>query len=129
MTRSRVVVDSSGWIEVFTNGGQADAFLALMADESSLVVPTISIFEVVKWVRREHGEAQAIQAAAAMQRAQVVDLDMRLALAAAQLSQALQLPMADSIILATARDQQARLHTMDSDFQGIADVEWIASMP
>lgn len=70
MTRSRVVVDSSGWIEVFTNGGQADAFLELLADESSLVVPTISIFEVVKWVLREHGEAQAIQAAAAMQRAQ-----------------------------------------------------------
>jgi len=125
----RVVVDSSGWIEVFTNGPRAEYFLALMADESALVVPAISIFEVGKWVLREHGEAQAIQAAAAMQRAQVVDLDPRLALAAAQLSHALQLPMADSIILATARDQQARLHTMDSDFQGIADVEWIASMP
>ena len=70
MTRSRVVVASSGLIEVFTNGGQADAFLELLADESSLVVPTISIFEVVKWVLLEYGEAQAIQAAAAMQRAQ-----------------------------------------------------------
>lgn len=129
MTRPRVVVDSSGWIEVFTNGPRAEQFLALMVDESALVVPAISIFEVVKWVLREHGEAQAIQAAAAMQRAQVVDLDLRLALAAAQLSHALRLPMADSIILATARDQQARLHTMDSDFQGIADVEWIESMP
>ena len=47
--------------------------------------------------------------------------------AAAQLNQALQLPMADSIILATARDQRARLHTMDSDFRGIADVEWLGS--
>ena len=78
---------------------------------------------------REHGEAQAIQAAAAMQCAQVVELDSRLALAAAQLSHALQLPMADSIILATARDQQARLHTMDSDFRGIADVEGVDSTP
>ena len=127
--RQQVVVDSSGWIEVFTNGPRAEHFLALMADESALVVPAISIFEVVKWVLREHGEAQAIQAAAAMQRAQVVDLDLRLAMAAAQLSHALQLPMADSIILATARDRQARLHTMDSDFQGIDNVEWIASMP
>jgi predicted nucleic acid-binding protein len=59
----------------------------------------------------------------------VVDLDGRLALAAAQLSHALQRPMADSIILATARDQQARLHTMDSDFRGIADVEWVESIP
>lgn len=125
MTPPRVVVDSSGWIEVFTNGGKADHFLNLLADERLLVVPAISLFEVFQWVLREHGEAKAIQAAAAMQRGQVVDLDNRLALAAAQLSHALQLPMADSIILATARDQQARLHTMDSDFQGIEDVTWI----
>ena len=122
---ARVVVDSSGWIEVFTNGAQADHFLALLADDTSLVVPAISLFEVFKWVLREHGEAQAVQAVAAMQRGQVVDLDDRLALAAAQLSHALQLPMADSIILATARDHQARLHTMDSDFRGLADVQWI----
>ena len=127
MTQKRVVVDSSGWIEVFTNGAQAEHFLALMADESTLVVPAITIFEVYKWVLREHGEAQAIQAAAVMQGAQVVELDSRLALAAAQLSHALQLPMADSIILATARDQQARLHTMDSDFRGIVDVEWLGT--
>lgn len=63
-----------------------------------------------------------------MQRAQVVDLDLRLALATPQLSHALLLPMADSIILATARDQQARLHTMGSDFQVFADVKWIESM-
>ncbi len=129
MTSARVVVDSSGWIEVFTNGGQADHFLALMADEATLVVPAICIFEVFQWVLREHGEAQAVQAAAVMQCGQVVDLDSRLALAAAQLSHALQLPMADSIILATARDQQARLHTMDSDFRGLADVEWVESIP
>ena len=127
MTHQRVVVDSSGWIEVFTDGQQAEHFLALMAEEAALVVPAISIFEVFKWVLREHGEAQAIQAAAAMQRGQVVELDSRLALAAAQLSHALQLPMAVSIILATARDRRARLHTTDSDFRGIADVEWIAA--
>ena len=129
MTLKRVVVDSSGWIEVFTGGGQAEYFLALMADERSMVVPAITIFEVFKWVLREHGEAQAVQAAAVMQCGQVVDLDSRLALAAAQLSHALQLPMADSIILATARDHQARLHTMDNDFRGIADVEWLDSIP
>jgi toxin FitB len=127
VTLKRVVVDSSGWIEVFTNGGQAEHFLALMADERALVVPAITIYEVYQWVLREHGETQAVQAAAVMQGAQVVDLDSRLALAAAQLSHALQLPMADSIILATARDQQARLHTMDCDFRAIADVEWLGS--
>jgi predicted nucleic acid-binding protein len=129
VTLKREVVDSSGWIEVFTGGRQAEHFLALIADERSLVVPAITIFEVFKWVLRQHGEAQAIQAAAAMQCGQVVDLDSRLALAAAQLSHALQLPMADSIILATTRDQRARLHTMDSDFSGIADVELVEAIP
>jgi predicted nucleic acid-binding protein len=110
VTRTRVVVDSTGWMEVFTDGRQADHFLVLMADAGSLVVLAIT---------------KAIQAAAAMQAGLVVALDSRLALAAAQLSHALQLPMADSIILATARDQQARLNTMDSDFFGMTDVKWL----
>lgn len=128
MRLKRVAVDSSGWIEMFTDGGPAAHCLALMADERALVVPAIPIFEVYRSVLREHGEAQAVLAAA-MQGAQVVDLDRRLALAAAQLSHALQLPMADSSILATARDHQARLHIMNSDFRGIADVDWHDSVP
>lgn len=126
MIEPRAVVDSSGWIEVFTDGPLADRFLRVLAAEDRLVVPAISILEVFKWVLREHSEAQAIQAAAAMQRGLVVDLDSRLAIAAAQLSHVLKLPMADSIILATARSHQARLYTMDADFRGLEDVELMA---
>jgi AbrB family looped-hinge helix DNA binding protein len=72
-------------------------------------------------LRRNSGRGHAVR--------QVVDLDSQLPLAAAQLSHALQLPMAHSITLAKARDRQARLHTMDSDFRGIADVEWQESIP
>jgi predicted nucleic acid-binding protein len=124
---AQAVVDSSGWIEVFTNGPLAERFIAVLDAEAALVVPAISILEVFKWVLREHSEAQAIQAVAVMQRGLVVDLDSRLAIAAAQLSHALRLPMADSIILATARSHQARLYTMDSDFQGMDDVELLCS--
>ncbi len=123
MSEAKAVVDSSGWIEVFTNGPLAERFIAVLDAEAALVVPAISILEVFKWVLREHSEAQAIQAVAVMQRGLVVDLDSRLAIAAAQLSHALRLPMADSIILATARSHQARLYTMDSDFQDMNDVE------
>ena len=123
MSEAKAVVDSSGWIELFTNGPLADQFMAVLDAEAALVVPAISILEVFKWVLREHSEAQAIQAAAVMQRGLVVDLYSRLAIAAAQLSHALRLPMADSIILATARSHQARLYTMDSDFQGLNDVQ------
>lgn len=127
MSGAKAVVDSSGWIEVFTNGPLAERFIAVLDAEAALVVPAISILEVFKWVLREHSEAQAIQAVAVMQRGLVVDLDSRLAIAAAQLSHALRLPMADSIILATARSHQARLYTMDSDFQGMDDVELLCS--
>jgi len=119
------VVDSSGWIELFTDGPQASRFVALLDSEATLVVPVISILEVFKWVLREHSEAQAIQAVAAMQRGLVVDLDSTLAIAAAQLSHTLRLHMADSIILATARTHQARLYTMDANFRGLNDVEMI----
>ena len=125
MSEPSAVVDSSGWIEVFTDGPQAQRFVSVLDSGVVLVVPTVSLFEVFKWVSREHSEAQAIQAIAAMQNALVVDLDARLALAAAQLAQSLRLPMADSIILATARLHQARLYTMDTDFQGLSDVELI----
>ena len=125
MSVAPAVVDSSGWIEVFTDGPQADRFLALLEQQDRLVVPAITLLEVFKWVLHEHSEAQAIQAVAVMQGGQVVDLDSRLAIAAAQLSHSLRLPMADSIILATARSQQARLYTMDADFQGLTDVEFI----
>ena len=123
MIQQRAVVDSSGWIELFTNGPLAGRFLALLEVEDNLVVSAISILEVFKWVLREHSEAQAIQAAAVMQRGLVVDLDSRLAIAAAQLSHALRLPMVDSIILATARAHQARLYTLDADFKDLHDVE------
>ena len=125
MNRSNVVVDSSGWIEVFTDGPHAEVFLQALSDEARLVVPSITILEVFKWILREHGEAEAIQAMAVMQRGQVMDLDAGMAIAAAQLSHALRLPMADSVILATARQAQARLFSMDADFQGLPDVQLV----
>lgn len=125
MTSVLQVVDSSGWIEVLTNGPQAERFLEVLDDEKSLIVPSITIFEVFKWILREHSEAQAIQAIAVMQRGKIVDLDASIAIAAAQISHALHLPMADSIILTTARQHQARLFSMDADFKGLADVELI----
>ena len=125
MTSVLQVVDSLGWIEVFINGPQADRFLEVLDDEKSLIVPSITVFEVFKWILREHSEAQAIQAIAVMQRGKIVDLDSSIGIAAAQLSHALRLPMADSIILTTARQHQARLCSMDADFKGLADVELI----
>lgn len=124
-TSPLTVVDSSGWIEFFTDGPQADDFAPAIEASSQLIVPSLSLLEVFQWVLREHGESAAIQATALMQRGQVAELSAQLALEAAQLGLAHHLPMADSVILATARRHKARLLTLDSDFADLSDVVWI----
>lgn len=118
------VVDSSAWLEYLADGPNADIFEPVIQDEASLVVPSITLFEVFKVTARQRGEREALRAAANMRRGLVVDLDADLALAAAKLSHELKLPMADSVILATARAHDATLWTQDDDFSGIPGVRY-----
>ena len=118
------IVDSSGWLEYFTNGPNAKHFMSALKDTGSLVVPVITIYEVFKVVLRERGENEALLAAAAMQNAPVVDLTAELALSAAKLSLQHRLPMADCIILATAQLHNATIWTQDSDFKDISGVKY-----
>jgi len=122
------VVDSCGWLEYFANGANADFFAPAVEDAASLVVPAISLFEVFKRVLQQRSENEALQAVAIMQQGQVVAVDETLALAAAKLSFDLKLPMADSLILATARAHAATLWTQDDDFEGIPGVQYIAKI-
>jgi predicted nucleic acid-binding protein len=120
------VVDSSGWIEYFADAPNADFFEAAIEGASSLIVPSICIYEVFKRLLSEpNGEEIALRVVAAMQRGRMVDLDAELALEAAKTSWETKLPMADSVILATARTHDATVWTQDSDFAGLADVEYI----
>ena len=128
MSSPRCVVDSSGWIEVFTDGPAANQFLDVLSREELLTVPSLSVLEVYKWILREHSESDAIRAAAVMQRGTVINLDTTLAMAAAQLSHQHKLPMADSVILATARAAEATLFTLDSDFEGLENVQLISRL-
>lgn len=118
------IVDSSGWLAYFADEPNAEHFFAPLNDPASLMVPTITIYEVFKVVFRESGENDAMQVAVAMQRGSVVDLTTPLALAASRLSLEHGLPMADSIILATARQFEATLWTQDADFENIAGVKY-----
>ena len=63
---------------------------------------------------------------ALMQQGSIVDLDATLAMSATRLSLELKLPMADSIILATARANNAVLWTQDDDFEGLDGVKFVA---
>ena len=55
-------------------------------------------------------------------------LNVELALNAALLSTLLKLPMADSIMLASARSFAADLWTQDADFAGIEGVHYVEHM-
>jgi predicted nucleic acid-binding protein len=120
------VVDSSGWLEYLTEGPNADFFAPVLERVSDLVVPTLSLYEVFKIVLQQRGEGDALQAAAVMMQGQVVDLDITLALSAAKVSAERKLPMADSVMLATAQAYGATLWTQDADFEGIEGVQYIA---
>jgi predicted nucleic acid-binding protein len=119
------VVDSSGWLEYFADGSNADFFAPAIESVSELVVPSISIYEVFKKVLEERGESGGFQAVATMQQGKVVDLDATLALRAAKISAELKLPMADSVMLATAQVHEATLWTQDADFEGMEGVEYV----
>ena len=118
------IVDSSGWLAYFADEPNAKYFLIPLKDTSSLVVPTVTIYEVFKVALRESTENEALQTAVAMRKGTVVDLTASLAIAASKLSLAHNLPMADSIILATAKEFGATIWTQDSDFKNIDGVKY-----
>jgi predicted nucleic acid-binding protein len=119
------IVDSSGWLEYFADGPNADFFARPIQDLCQLVVPTLNLYEVFKRIAQQRGEGDALQAIAVMQQAAVVDLTSPLALDSARLSLEAHLPMADSIILATARAFDATLWTQDADFKNMKGVRYI----
>lgn len=119
------VVDSSGWLEYFADGPNAEFFASAIADAPDLVVPSISIYEVFKRVRQQREEGEALEAVAVMSRGIIVDLDAALALRAAQVSLHHRLPLADSVILAAAQAYEATLWTQDADFAEIPGVKYI----
>jgi toxin FitB len=119
------VVDSSGWLEYFADAPNADFFAPAIETASELVVPSLSIYEVFKRVLQQRGEDDALQAVGVMAQGLIVDLNMEIAINAAKISVELRLPMADSIILATARAYSATFWTQDADFQNIEGVQYV----
>jgi predicted nucleic acid-binding protein len=118
------VVDSSTWLEYFANGPNAGFFAPAIEETADLLVRSLTLCEVFKRILQQRDEGAALQAVAVMQQGRVIDLDAPLALTAARLSTEHHLPLADSVILATARSQGAVLWTQDADFKGMPGVEY-----
>jgi toxin FitB len=119
-------VDSSVWLAYFADEPNAKYFVSLLKGTASLVVPTVTIYEVFRVVLRESNENEALQAAVAMRKGKVVDLTSSLAIAASKLGLSHKRPMADSIILATAKEFKATIWTQDSNFRDMDDVKYFS---
>lgn len=119
------VVDSSGWVEYFTEGPNVDSYAPLIEDLKNLIVPSVVIYEVFKKLLIETDEDTALQAATQMQLGKVEVLDEAMALNAAKIGYDLKLPLADSIILATARLHNATLFTQDEHFKNLPGVKFV----
>jgi predicted nucleic acid-binding protein len=119
------VVDSSGWLEYFVRGPNTAFFKPVIHNTEALLVPTICLYEVYKWIVAQRDEEEALAAIAWMATAQVIDLNQEIAIQAADLSREHKLAMADSIIYATAHAFQATLWTQDAHFAGLEAVEFI----
>lgn len=118
------VVDSSGWLEYFANTKNAQNFSDVIEDTENLMVSTIILYEVFKKILQERGEDLALKIVGHMKQSQVVDITTDIALYAAKISSELKVPMADSLILATAKVHNVTLWTQDADFKEIEGVQY-----
>jgi predicted nucleic acid-binding protein len=118
------ILDSSGWLEYFADGPNAEHFSIPLENLDELLVPAICLYEVFKVVLRESGEDNALQATALMKQGKVIDITEDVAIMAAKISHEQQLPMADSLILSTAYRHEAVVWTQDVDFKGKPSVKF-----
>ena len=115
-----LTLDSSCWIEYLRDTPRAELFAAAAENSERLIVPIVTIYEVTKKLRRELNAKVAAYAEAVMCRGRVVDFDLTLSRAAIANS----LPLADSLIYATAQAHGAMLWTQDQHFDGLPGVQY-----
>ena len=121
----RLLVDSSGWIEYFSSGPLAERYGSYLTRPAKLITPTVVVNEVYKKIKRERGEELALRATARLTATEVIPLTESIALLAADVSLQYGLAMADAIVYATARDQDAQVLTSDADLKDLPGVVYL----
>jgi toxin FitB len=122
------LVDSSGWLEYFTDGKNAEYFVPAIENTSELIVSVINLYEVYKKISSEKDDNAAIRAIALMQQPKVIDITGPISILAARLSIDLKIPMADSMIYATAKIYNAIIWTQDSDFKNLEGIKYFKKL-
>jgi len=114
-----LLVDSSGWIEFFTDGPLASEYTKYLKDLTKIVTPTIVLYEVYKKIKRERTEEDALLAVSLINRTSVIPLSESIGFLAADLSLKYSLPMADAIVYSTALEENCKVITSDIHFKDL----------
>lgn len=118
------IVDSSAWLSWFADDNNAAHFAPVIENSKNLLVPSITLTEVFKRILQQRDENSALTAIAHMRQGKIIHLDEHLAVDAAYYGQQHKLPLADSIIYATAKKHKATIWTQDADFKGLDGVKF-----
>ena len=119
------LVDSSGWLEYFADGKNAKHFAPAIENTKKLIVSTINLYEVYKKILLERNEDNAIEAIGLMQQSRIIDVTISISIQAARTSYEFKIPMADSLIYTTGRQNGAVIWTQDYDFEKLEGVRFI----
>ena len=119
------LVDSSGWLEYFIGGENSDFFASAIEDKENLMISSINLYEVLKKLLQTNDIKKALVYLTSMKAATQINVDEEIAYKAVLLSNEFKLPMADSLLYATAKVHNATFYTQDQNFENIADVKFI----
>lgn len=122
------LVDTCVWIEALADTPTGRAYQPLLAVPQNLLVSTLVIYELRKWLVRTLAPEAADQVMVVLLTAKVVAPDESIALHAAELSLTHQLHALDALIYATALSENAELVTCDVHFKGLPQVEYVAKL-
>lgn len=120
------LIDSSGWIQFFTDGPLAAQYAKYTKNLTKAVTPTSVFYEVYKKIKRERTEEEALLAVSLLNKTNIVNLSESIALLAADLSLRYSLPMADAIVYATALEENCKVVTSDTHFRGLDSVIFVS---
>ena len=121
-----IIIDSSLWLEYFSGILKNDFVIDIIEEPENQYIPSICVYEVYRRILTDKDESSALSAISFMQNASVVSITPKIAIFAAQLGKQHKLPMADSIIYATAIMYNAKIYTQDKHFENLGQVHYFS---
>lgn len=121
-----VLIDSWTWIEYWRGGQHSDAAAKHIEGDDEAVISTINLAETYWWILRFYNEKTAAAKKKILEkRCHIIPVNPGIAVEAAKIKRRHRLALADSLILATARQANAKIVTGDDDFKPLTETIFI----